>query len=462
MSAMGVWVSTAWVYCWNTPSRLSVRPRPIPAGGEATTIPQECYTDERHYLHDERFLREHFWFMVDHVSLIPEPGDYFLFQYGRGDSVIVVRDKDEMVKGFHNVCRHRGSRLCLHNEWLPTEAGPGGKRPDEEFSVVQLGQEGHSEVFRCPYHAWTYDLSGKLVYLPPGIPAGFDQAQHGLHPVHLEVVEGLIFISLAEEPPDFDAWAPNLRPACQEIGTADLKIAACRSLPTKANWKLVIENFRECYHCQPGHTNSYIMAHWWGDQTLTADQRARILQELARHGHVEQDPAAENQASGGGAPTPGMGSTARRLHHLRPGYVTASTDGKPVAPLLPGLKEYTHQERRAGITGFAMSSVTAYDDYVRCTRFTPRDVMSTDAEAFFLVRADAKMPAADIERMIGIWHNTIREDRWLAENNHAGILSSRYAYKGGQPYMATEGGPAGFVKWYMTEVALQPSDRRTE
>ena len=139
---------------------------------EGTTIPQEYYVDEKHYPNDEQFLKDHFWFMIDHHSRIPKPGDYFIYQYGRGDSIIVVRDKDNEVKAFHNVCRHRGSRLCISNELLPTERRRTASRPIANFSVVQLGPSGNTPVFRCPYHAWTYGTDGALTYLPAGGAGG--------------------------------------------------------------------------------------------------------------------------------------------------------------------------------------------------------------------------------------------------------------------------------------------------
>ena len=83
---------------------------------EGLTIPSEYYVDEKHFPNDERFVAENLWLMADHVNRIPKPGDYFVFEYGSGDSVIVLRDKAGEVKGFHNVCRHRGSRMCRHDD----------------------------------------------------------------------------------------------------------------------------------------------------------------------------------------------------------------------------------------------------------------------------------------------------------------------------------------------------------
>ena len=106
--------------------------------------------------------------------------------------------------------------------------------------------------------------------------------------------------------------------------------------------------------------------------------------------------------------------------------------------------------------------MAAYDDHVAVIRFTPRRVDLTDAEVFFLVAGDAREQDVDIDRMIAVWDMTYREDRWINENNHHGIMNSRYSFVGGQPYSATEGGPSSLAKWYMTEVAPRRAEHETD
>ena len=410
---------------------------------EGTTIPAEYYLDEKHWLNEEGFLRDHFWFMADHESRIANPGDYFLFEYGRGDSVIIARAEDGSVKAHHNVCRHRGSRICLHDQNLPGSATATGKPEDPRLSVVQQGPSGNTAVFRCPYHAWTYDLDGKLISFPTGMPEGFDENQHGLHPAHVRMVEGFIFVNLADqEPKGFDEFVANWRRTCQFYGTAGMKVAARTQHPTKANWKLAVENFEECYHCEPAH-KSLVEVQWWQRKHVLSDEQvADIEQELVRHQHPD-----EQQRRGAA----GVREDAYSMSvHLAPGYVTGSLDGKPVAPLL--LDEWTHM-RRGATTGFSTSFFAAYDDHIAVARFTPRDILMTDVEIFWLVKGDAKDSEVDVERMMELWDVTYREDLWIVENNQHGIRNSRYNHAGGQPYARREGGPAGFIKWYMTEIA---------
>jgi Rieske 2Fe-2S family protein len=358
---------------------------------------------------------------------------------------------------------------------LPSDAKPGGKGPHDKFSVVQLGMSGNTPVFRCPYHAWTYDTGGALMYLPPGAPQGFDQKQYGLHPITLKVVEGFIYVTFSDNPPDFETWIGGMPQRMKDFHTADLKYAVRRSVPNKANWKLVIENFRECYHCGPAHRNSYVTAHWFGDGQLTAAERARIEGEIAREGHPGWQPetpdayfwqqrtvTTELYNRRTTAPA-GDGMITPRRRHFRPGYVTATLDGKPASRLLPGFTAYNHgmgtgKTYSGGSSGFSTSNIFFYEDHVVGCRFTPRAVDLTDVEIFYLVHPEAEEGKDyNVDHLIGLWYETLREDRWVGENNHHGILSSRYAYKGGQPYMTVEGGPAGFVQWYMRDVVSEKS-----
>ena len=244
-----------------------------------TSLPAEYYLDEKRYLTDERFIADNVWLMIDHESRIPKPGDYFVFEFGRGDSVILLRDQAGAVKGFHNVCRHRGSRLCRHDD------DPAPK--DTRLSVKQLGASGNTPVFRCPYHAWTYGMDGRLISAPNGMPSDFDFSQNGLLPCHVRTAGGFIIANLSrDEPPDFDSVVnpprtPNWRSICEDYGTAQLKIAARAQYAVAANWKLVMENFHECYHCGPAH-RSLVKAHPFWDGTMSAEQHQRLAKELER------------------------------------------------------------------------------------------------------------------------------------------------------------------------------------
>ncbi|MGW3100581.1 aromatic ring-hydroxylating oxygenase subunit alpha [Streptomyces sp. NPDC001100] len=163
------------------------------------------------------------WLFVAAEAELPEPGDYVTVDLG-SYSVIVVRDDDEDVRAFHNVCRHRGARI------LNEERGSVG-------NIV------------CGYHRWTYGVDGKLLYAESQAP-GFDPSCFGLRSVHARTVAGLVFICLAQKPPeDFDEVAARIEPYLAPHRLAEAKVATQIDLVENGNWKLTMENNRECYHC---------------------------------------------------------------------------------------------------------------------------------------------------------------------------------------------------------------------
>ena len=396
---------------------------------EGTTIPAEYYVDERHYAADEQALAENVWLYVDHESRIPGSGDYFVFEYGRAESVIVLRDKAGEVRAFHNVCRHRGSRLCRHD---------GTEIPsDPRLSVKQLGQSGNSPVFRCPYHAWTYDIDGNLIYAY-GMQEDFDPADNGLLPCHLRTAEGSIFVNLSQQddPPDFESSVARLRIMGQYYGHAGLKIAHRESHPIHANWKLVLENFAECYHCGPTHKGLTTTHNYDYDATpqQMAERNAAVAEWLTPEGKIRPEgPEHEPRLQG----------------NLNPGFVTGSIDGKSVAPLLPNIKRPTHGTNEA-LTGYYTGYWQSYDDYVVAIRFTPRDVGVTDSEIIWLVHPDAvEGRDYDLQSLTAFWQVILKEDIWVIGNNHRGIHSGGWS---SGPYSTHESSTAEFIKWYMGEL----------
>jgi Rieske 2Fe-2S family protein len=141
----------------------------------ARTLPQCYFVSPEVFAEERKVIFSAQWACVGHQSQVARAGDYFV-QEVAGESLIVVRDQRDEIRGFYNVCRHRGTRLCED----PT---------------------GHSSAIQCPYHAWTYALDGRLIGAPhmDNVP-GFDKAEHSLHTVHLALWEGFIFVNLADTP----------------------------------------------------------------------------------------------------------------------------------------------------------------------------------------------------------------------------------------------------------------------
>jgi Rieske 2Fe-2S family protein len=195
----------------------------------ARTLPGEFYTSPEHFARelDRIFCRR--WLCVGREDRLPRPGDYFLQEIGR-ESIIVLRDRAGELRAYYNVCRHRGTRLC------------------EEHS----GR--FSETIQCPYHAWTYALDGRLIGAPSTNDLeGFNKADWPLNRVSVASWEGFLFINLAENPQPFDdAFAPLLG-RFSRFNLPRLRVARTVEYDVRANWKLLFQNYSECYHCGPVH-----------------------------------------------------------------------------------------------------------------------------------------------------------------------------------------------------------------
>lgn len=191
------------------------------------TLPSAFYNSAEMFDIDlEVFFQKH-WIVAGVTADIPEAGDVRVVDIGKA-SVLLLRDDDMEVRAFLNVCRHRGARLVS----------------EEKTSVGRLV---------CPYHQWSYDLSGELVHAPH-MGKGLDKSCHGLKPVNLRTIGGLIFICIAEDAPaDIDEIAAILEERLAPFDLDNAVIAFEKTIYEEGNWKLSIDNNRECYHCEGSH-----------------------------------------------------------------------------------------------------------------------------------------------------------------------------------------------------------------
>ena len=196
------------------------------------SLEQRFYTDPEIYAIElDRILTRN-WIFVGHQSQLAENGDYLVANVAN-ESAIVVRTVNGDIRAFANVCRHRGSIVCLE-------------------------QRGNTRKFQCPYHGWMYDTEGKLI-AARNMPDGFDQVSRGLHALPLEVVHGLIFICFCDDPPGMEPARRKLTEPLAMFDFQNMKVAAQKTYPIAANWKLAVENYCEGYHLpfiHPG-LNSY-------------------------------------------------------------------------------------------------------------------------------------------------------------------------------------------------------------
>jgi glycine betaine catabolism A len=190
------------------------------------TLPRDLYVSQAAHDFDTQVMLKSVWLYACTVAHVKQPGDYFLFELGTS-SVIVVRGRDGDVRAFWNSCRHRGAQLCAE-------------------------QRGRVPRLICPYHQWTYGLDGKLLAARNMAP-DFDKSDHGLSPVAIETIGGLIFLCLSDTPPPIDRVKADIAAQIAVYDLDHMKVAVQDNLIEDANWKLVMENNRECYHCDLGH-----------------------------------------------------------------------------------------------------------------------------------------------------------------------------------------------------------------
>ena len=338
-----------------------------------TTLPRRFYADSEFYRAElERFFFNR-WICAGRADQIPNAGDYFTRTLG-GESVIVTRDGAGAIHALFNVCRHRGTRLCD-------------------------AAEGHFvDRIQCPYHAWTYDLHGRLV-AAPHMPPGFCKEEYPLHRAGCDVWDGNIFVFLRAlpDPPD-QPGPPGVR---DQLGDLPERFAAWRMgelrlgrrivYDVKANWKLIVQNYNECLHCPNLHPALHKLHHYLG-----------------------ADNAAPTACYCGGA----MG--------FRDGVETMSVDGRRRRDVLPGL-DAAQRERVEYYAIYPNFLLSLHPDYVMTHTLWPRahDRSEIVCEWHFHPDELAK-PDAHIDDAVEFWDRTNREDWWISEQSQAGISSRVY------------------------------------
>ncbi|PYK46327.1 MAG: (2Fe-2S)-binding protein, partial [Verrucomicrobia bacterium] len=193
-------------------------------------LPQRYFVSPEIFAEELRKIFATNWVLVGHQSQLANPGDYFLAEVA-GESVIIAKDQRSTIRAFYNVCRHRGARLC------------------EE-------QNGHAAAIQCPYHAWTYALDGRLLGAPHmDETPRFNKAEYPLKPARLGLWEGFIFLNLAPKAfgASLEKWFEPLGGKFSSWNLAALRSAKRIEYDVQANWKLIFQNYSECYHCLGVH-----------------------------------------------------------------------------------------------------------------------------------------------------------------------------------------------------------------
>ena len=359
------------------------------------------------------------WLYAGHISQVAKNGDYFLFDVGE-DSIIISRDNKGQIGAMHNICRHRGARVC------------------EEPS-------GNRKAFICPYHGWAYGNDGHLKSAREMDQLeGFKCEDYALKKVRFVVFQGMIFINCDPNASDFIAPLENIS---RQLGAYDLenaKVAERKTYRINANWKLVLENYLECYHCSSSH-RQYAKLH-----TLEAPSEkvkpinqamwARAEELTGVAGIAEEYYGYYNDATAFGA----CSYTSR--YALYEGFKTGSRDGQPVAPLMGNMQGYDGGagDAQMGPLTFMLN----YPDHCVLYRFIPRNLTETDMEVVWYVNGDAVEGVDyEVEKVTWLWHHTSLEDEYIILRNNEGV-NSRF-FEPGPYHPEYEATLMEFISWYL-------------
>ncbi len=376
------------------------------------SLPQAFYTDSDVYQADLRNVWQKEWIFAASTAELPRSGNYVTLQIG-ACSVIVVRGADGAIRAFHNSCRHRGSRICS-------------------------AARGSSPKLVCPYHQWTYELDGKLLFARDMGPE-FRPDDHGLKSVHCVDVSGMVFICLAAVAPD---TAELRKQAVRYMGPHDLsalKVAHQSTITEKGNWKLVLENNRECYHCSGSHPS--LCRTFPDDPDLVGGEGVPSRNSGAAH--IERCEAA-------GLPSGYVIDPGEQWRFVRIPFlgnaVSYTMDGKAAVA------------RRIGSVPFDNAGTCLFfhypntwnhflSDHALVFRVLPVGPTETEVTTTWLVHRDAEEGVDyDLKRLTEVWDHTNDEDRQIVEENQIGINSP--AYEPGPYSPRQESGVIQFVDWY--------------
>lgn len=396
----------------------------LPARTPGWTLPQAYFNDADIYRRDLERVWKTGWLFAGHTCEIPSTGDYFLVELDT-ESVIVIRGDRGSLHALHNVCRHRGSILCAE----PC---------------------GHVSKLVCPYHQWAYDYDGRLLAWR-GMQPDLDKADFPLARVALREAGGLIFINLSRDPSSFDAAEACFGPLAKPQGFDRARVAKVADYLVKANWKVVWENNRECYHCNVNHPQ-YIKAnfdHYNSDDTtprIREDIDAVVARSEARWA---KDGLAPSHTDTGMTRFPdaarGIWFSANRTP-LVEGWVSETMDGRQVAPLMGDYPD-------ADVGTLRMRALPNFWNHSSCdhgvsTRLLPMGPQLTAIRVWWLVAGTAvEGRDYDLEKVMPFWQLTSEQDWLICERQQKGINSS--AYRPGPYSSFKEYNVEGFVQWYL-------------
>jgi len=409
---------------WNSPApplaELIARRKP------GHSLEQAFYVSPEVFSADLELIFGRHWIYVGVEPDLPEPGDVMTIDVGP-TPVLLVRGDDMVVRAFHNVCRHRGSRLV----------------DEPKASVGNLV---------CRYHAWTYDLDGRLLFANH-MAEDFDRSCLGLKPVQLRSVAGLLFICLSQTPPeDIAAMDEAMTPYLAPHDVPNTKVAHAVDLVENGNWKLTMENNRECYHCSGNHPELTIPLFAYGFGFSPKSMNDAEREEADRYAAMVAD--LHDRWEGDGLPS-------RELEHLGDRITGFRTERLPIDQFGESQTFDTkvaskkplgriNDPRSGGLSFWTQPNSWHHfmSDHVVTFSVLPLEPQKTLLRTKWLVHKDAvEGRDYDLENLTAVWTATNRQDADLVARSQAGVRSPAYEPGPYSPY--TEGLVETFCDWYL-------------
>jgi len=371
-------------------------------------LPRNCFVDDSIFQSELNRIFSTHWIAVATTDDFATAGfneTAFLTVQSGEHSIVLVRHADSaneapVVAAFHNVCRHRGTRLL-----------------SESSGALK------NQCITCPYHAWSYDCQGNLIGAPNMTDVDdFDRSDFPLQTVRCQVWAGIVFVNLGGKTASQSSqasldreWEP-LFSRMKNWQVDELAMHKTLQYDVKANWKLIFQNYSECYHCPTVHPDL-------NQQTPYKSATNDLVEGRILGGPME----------------------------LADAFQTVSSDGKSVGPLLKGLTE-TQTRSIFYYTIFPNVFVSAHPDYVMIHQLAPQDVNNTLVKCHFL--ADPAATADSLGRAWQMWDNVNRQDWQVCELTQLGAQSP--AFQPG-PYSNLESMLAAFDRHYRLEMGGQPT-----
>jgi Rieske 2Fe-2S family protein len=347
-------------------AEVVVKPRDsLPEG--ALTLPAEYYVSAEYFERELDRLFRRMWICAGRAEELATAGQFAVRELP-GDSIVITRSQDASIHAFHNVCRHRGTRLCTE------KAG------------------SFAGSIQCPYHAWTYGLDGRLLGAPhmEDVPH-FRKEDYPLRGVHAAVWDGHLFINLAASPEPLTAQLADLPSKFAPWRMADLRLGHRIVYDVRANWKLIVQNYNECLHCPNLHP---------------------ALNRLSHYLSGENEPLRPTYMGG-------------RMD-LRPGVATLSKDGSCPRALLPGLS--AEDQRRVYYYAILPNMLLSlHPDYMMVHTLWPKAPDRTiNVCEWHFQPEELRRPGFDPSDAVEFWDMTNRQDWHVCELSQEGIASRAY------------------------------------